>query len=169
MSSRRMRPAPRGGCTDKRAHQLGLPVELVVGDPQRADGVIGGHQHVHRGSHGIPVDLFLGVEIEPSLVRSDLPAGHAEAQHRTEQVQARVHPHVGMPSFPVEVRLDRRAWRGRRRRRLDQVQHAATLPFARVGHPPFAAVGGAQHARVAGLATAERIEHRAVEHHARLA
>jgi hypothetical protein len=89
-------------------------------------------------------------------------------------VQAGVHAHVGVAAIPVEDRLDCRAGRGQQRwvcrpggrcgsDKVDDVHDATALALARVRDAPLATVRGAQHARVARLPAAERVEDGAVE------
>ena len=111
-------------------------------------------------------NFVLRVEVETAAVSRDLPAGHAVAQHRAEQVQAAVHAHVRVAAVPVERGLDFVARRRHPVARVEAMQDAPCLTLARVDDVPLASVACAKHARIAGLAAAERIEHRAVEYHA---
>jgi hypothetical protein len=77
-----------------------------------------------------------------------------------------VHAHVGVSPVPVDHGLDVVAGSRHRFARVHTMQDAAPFTLAGVHDLPFAPVASTQHARVAGLAAAERVEHCTVENDA---
>ncbi len=104
------------------------------------------------------------VEIEPGLVGRDVAAGDRRHDHAGHDVQRGVQPHQRMAPRPVDFEVQRFARRGLRHARRADVPHATrVVALARVGDGDALAAVAHQHAGVAHLAAAERIEDRPVE------
>ena len=103
ISSRRMRPAPRGGCTES--------VRTSSGCRSSSSSVI----HIERtawlaATSALTAAVTASLSISSCVSKSsrplsarDLPARDAVAQHRPHEVQAGVHAHVGVAAIPVEA------------------------------------------------------------------
>ncbi len=133
---------------------------------------------IPRGDQGIGLALDVrrvelaqvDVEIQPRLVRDDVAAGHRRDDDAGHQVQGGVQPHQPVAALPVDFKRNGLPRLGRRAAGGEQVQHAlGAVTLARVGDQEPLAARAHQRPAVAGLAAAERIEHRAVELDAALA
>src|SRR5581483_5977683 len=135
--------------------ELGMCVELRIGDPARArvDGAL--YQIVQLAGDLIGDETaHIDVEIEMRLVFADAPAGHRCLHHRAQQMQRGMQPHQTMAALPVELRFDG-APDGGRGAGLEHMEHAIRgCAFARIEYSP-----GPEAPGIAGLAAAERIEH----------
>ena len=110
--------------------EVGIGVELLVGDPALATGRVAGDQLVELLRELALVEPGFGnVEVEPAVAVADGAARHRIGQHDAEQMQGRVDAHARVAPLPVEPRRDRspggsgqrrpahaRCWRGRHRR-----------------------------------------------------
>ena len=145
-----------------RLDQLRTRVELLVGDPDGL-GVDGaGDQRIGllldaRGVEQAHVD----VEIEPGLVGRDVAAGDGRHDDAGHDVERGVQPHQRMAGDLEDQRFAR--GRLRRARRADVPHAGRIVALARVGDGDALAAVADQHAGVAHLAAALRIEDRAVE------
>ena len=151
------------------AHELRVGLELGVGDPALADGMIGGDQRVEVGGQLVLVDGggVLDVEVEPAVVGVDLAAGDRKLHERAEQVQQ-----VCMRMRRERVSQSstaRTLWPGAgRRRALGGHVHDGGLVGVVDGGGDRAAAAAVdlERALVAGLPAGGGIEHGAVEHDA---
>ena len=80
----------------------------------------------------VSIDLLLRVEVEPALIGSNLTARDTEAQHRAEQVQGRVHPHVRIASLPVDCSDNCIAHAQIRRLHFRNMHNPALLTLTRI-------------------------------------
>lgn len=100
----------------KRAHQIGIGVELGFVDPARRHLMVLADQAVDLGFYFVLIEHDVaGVEIQTRTLRPDLPAGHARRDDGAEQMQTRVHPHMAVAAVPIdlggEFAADRRRFR----------------------------------------------------------
>ena len=168
IASRRTRPAPIGGRTLMVFTSSGREFSSSSVTHCGITGRSSGEQLVDLlGDPFLGRHVALEVEIEPALVGADLAAGDVALDHRRHDMQRGVHAHVPVAALPVEHGVDLGADRRPGRIGRQHVQHVAAVGLHRVDDPGLAAVP-AQHAGVAGLAAAGRIEDRAVEPHAAL-
>ena len=155
------------------AHEAGVGVELVLADPAVPHGVRLGDELREPGIQRILVERLVHVEVEPGVGGGDRAAVDRVRHERAQQVRGGVEAHVRSAARHVDPRLDRGARHEGRAHGLvgpggGHVQDGAGVlgVLARVGDRQTDAVGGQEHPGIAGLATAERVEHGAVEHDA---
>ena len=145
----------------------GPGVQLGLGDPQRLHRVTGQDQGIQLRLDGFPVDAVLHVEIQPAALRADGSAGDAVAQNGAEQVQTGMHAHMGVAARPVQRQSHMLAGLRRHGAGLEHMHDAIALAVTGIDDGGGAAVGPVQHAGIARLSAADRIEHRSVDlHHA---
>ncbi len=147
------------------SHQLGVRVELMVGDPARRHRVIGGDQRMELRRDLLLVQHHVArIEIQARTLVAHLTAGHAGRHRRAEQMEAGVHPHQTVTACPVDFGRHGFADRRQRLARHRNVQDLAGRDaFARIGYANHAAARAPKLPGVAWLAAAHRIKHRAVE------
>jgi hypothetical protein len=150
------------------AHQLRVRIELGVGDPAGGDRRGCGDQLGQALVQRLLVEQLVHVEVEPRVLRGDRAAVHRMRHQRTQQVRAGMEAPVRLAARDVDARADGHAGCqcGRIGRLGQQVQDLPRLrALARVDHRQRSPVGQLQHAGVAGLPSALRVEHRAVQLH----
>ena len=165
MRMRRTRPDPRGGSTAMVLDQIGPRVELLVGDPFRADGMILLDEAVEiRGDPFLVETGFRDVEVEPALAFAHLAARDGVGENGGEQVHTGVHTHQTVTPLPVDLRRDPRAGRDRRRLlRRDMQDTVRSVALDRTDDGNRGPVAGRERAAVSRLSAARRVEHGPVE------
>jgi len=130
--------------------------------------VIGCDQFVDRQPDRLLVEgRVADIEIQAAFRRADLAAGYAVRHHRAQQMQTGMHAHMIVAALPVEPGnepIARFGDNGAFLRNMDDV--FPTIALERRGNANFAAVAQDQHAAIARLAAAGRVEYRPVENDA---
>jgi hypothetical protein len=136
------------------AHQLGLGVQLLVGDPDGADVVRLGHQARQLALQVIAIERLDHVEIEARVIGGDGAAVGRVRDDGAQQVRRGVEAHVAVAPLPVDLRPHVSPGRSgasatcrirpsalmvsvtsrRRRRRAPELRHPRLPPAARVEH-----------------------------------
>ncbi len=155
------------------AHQLRVGVELGFADPAVAHRVRFGHQAGNAVSERLLVQRLVHVKVQPRVAGGDGAAVHRVRHQRAQQMRGGVETHVGAAAFGVDGRHhacaghERRQQRrqvGAGRRHMQNVARSRRV-LARVGEGQHGARSRGQRSGITRLATAQRVEHRAVEHH----
>ena len=162
ISSNRTFPTPRGGFTH-RAHQVGLRVELLVGDPHGAHVVAARDQARQLALEVLAVERLDHVEIQPCVLRRDRAAVGLVRDDGAQQVGGGVEAHVAVAALPVDAHGDvfthsRQLLAGR-----GHVKDGGAFALHRIGDRDLPPIRAHQNAGVTRLAAAARIEHAAVE------
>ena len=155
------------------AHQLRVGVELGLADPAVAHRVRFGDQARDAGAQGFLVQRLVHVEIQPRVAGGDRAAIDRVRYQRAQQMGGGVEALVGLAFGFINHRQDMGTGNDAPRLAASRghMHNAAGHAFdhgsfARVGDGDFKAIFETQHTAVTGLATAERVEHGAVEHDA---
>ena len=128
-----------------------------------------GHQTGDASRERVFVQRLGHVEVQPGIACGDGAAVHGVRHQGAQQVRGGVKAHVRAAALGIDARRKARSryQASRINARRQQVGNGPgpVLVLAGVGHRHLLPIGQTQHASIAGLSPAQRIEHGAVQHH----
>src|SRR5215472_10527260 len=161
-------PYASGAARRLHAHgldELRLQVELGIRDPHGLGGSARDDERVSLAFDALSIELAeIDVEVEPRLVGCDVAAGDRGRDDAGQQVERGVQAHQPVTARPVDLERNRLTGLEHRASGGTDMQHPVRrLPLAGVDDRDCLALWTQELAAVARLATAQGIEHGAVE------